>query len=302
MANYSPTDVANEALDAILWPDSLGDIQSGDHEAQVMLRAYGLCRKQLLRAANWSFARKTAPMLLLADATGNTPNVGTIVPNPWYIYEYALPNDCLRPRFIPWNLSNQADVVPPNNIQIPSTPLTGGIGQQGPIGQRIRPAQFTVEMDYNYPPPPGQLYDQVEGVSPQARTVICTNVRYASLVYTADMLYPSNWDPLFRSAMVAYMASKTAGSIWSKKDPKFGMQVQAQQENKLRAVVEQARIADGNSAGPTGADIAVDWMTSRRVGGSWGAGNGGGQGWWGGGGGGSDSGWDTLPLASGSYF
>ena len=101
MAGYSVVDVANQSLDAMSWPLVLGDIQDGSHEAQVLLRAYSLCRKQLLRAANWSFARKTAPMTLLADASGNTKNVGTRVPNTWFIYEYALPTDCLRPRFVP---------------------------------------------------------------------------------------------------------------------------------------------------------------------------------------------------------
>ena len=301
MAGYSVVDVANQSLDAMSWPLVLGDIQDGSHEAQVLLRAYSLCRKQLLRAANWSFARKTAPMTLLADASGNTKNVGTRVPNTWFIYEYALPTDCLRPRFVPWNPSSQAQVVPPGNISTPvNVPLT--TGQIAPfVGMQIRAAQFTVEMDFNYPPTPGQDLDSVEGVSPQARTVICTNVRNAELVYTADMLYPNNWDPLFRSAMVAYLGAECCAAIWSKKDPKMGLSIQDRLVQNLKSKVIEARVADGNAGGPEKSDIRVDWMDARRTGGAW---NGGAAGWGSGGGWGAGygGGYDGLPLPSGSYF
>ena len=154
MANL-PSDIANQALDAIFWPEILGDIEDGSHEAAITLRAYRQCLMQLLRAAHWSFARKTAPMMLLADATGNTPNVGTVVPNPWFLYEYEYPGGCAKVRFVPWNLANQASLVPANNIQIPPTPLVGGLGPQLALGQRVQPAKFTVETDFNYPPPAG---------------------------------------------------------------------------------------------------------------------------------------------------
>ena len=197
MSDYLPTNVANQALDAIGWPDVLGDIEEGSREAQISLRAYRQCLQQLLRAANWSFARKQAPLQLLADASGNTPNVGTQVPQP-FIYEYEYPTDCMRVRFIPWNLNNQADLVPSNNIQIPSTPLVTGIGQQPWLGLRIRPARFVVSTDFNYPPPAGTQTWDVQGVSPAGRTVILTNVRYATAGYTSLVLYPNLWDSLFR--------------------------------------------------------------------------------------------------------
>src|ERR1700744_2063852 len=101
MSNF-PSDVANEALDSIGWPRIIGDLEEGSDESKILLRAYPQLRRQLLRAANWNFARKEASMLLLADRTGQTPNVGQMVCGP-FTYEYAYPNDCLKARFVPWN-------------------------------------------------------------------------------------------------------------------------------------------------------------------------------------------------------
>ncbi len=74
MAN-DPTDIANLALDACGINIQLNDIEQGGREANVLLRAYPECLRQLLRAAPWAFARKQAALQLLADASGATPNV-----------------------------------------------------------------------------------------------------------------------------------------------------------------------------------------------------------------------------------
>ena len=78
MAN-TPTQICNMALDACGINFQLGDVEQGGREANVLLRAYGECVRQLLRAAPWQFARKEVPMHLLADASGATPNVSTNV-------------------------------------------------------------------------------------------------------------------------------------------------------------------------------------------------------------------------------
>ena len=95
MAN-TPTDVARQAIDAIAIDYELGDIEQGGRVANVTLRAYGECLRQLLRGAPWDFARKQEPLVLLADATGNTANVGNKVPGTNFIYEYGYPVDCAR--------------------------------------------------------------------------------------------------------------------------------------------------------------------------------------------------------------
>lgn len=293
-----PADIANQALDAAAVDFTIGDLQEGTRPAQVVLRWYGQCLRQLLRSANWSFARKTADLTLLADSTGNTPNVGTVVPQPW-VYEYQYPIDCMKLRFIPWNLNNQAALQPPGNIQIPQTPALAGIGQQPLTGQRIRPAKFQLANDPNYPPQMGQNWWETQGAGNIGSTVILCNVRMAQAVYTAFIPTPSVWDALFREAMVAYLSSQIALPL--AKDKRFGLQIRVQQIAILKQKLTEARMADGNES-TSSSDIAVDWMRNRTSGGSlwsngaWGGGPGGG---WGGDGG---SGWDGLLLPDGSVF
>ena len=368
MANL-PADVINEALDAAGGDRWIGDPEEGTRQAQIALRKYSQCMRQVMRAAHWNTFRKYAPMLLLADATGNTPNVGTLTASPDFTYEYALPNDCLQPRFVPWNPATQSGQVPAGNISIPTTPLTS-VPTTAPVPIRLRPARFLMSSDSNYPPTPqpsgayqlgpelaitaatqanpcqltvpgltfgnGQLlyingvvgmtqlngqtvqaanvnatagtftledaqgnainstnytayssagyiqtvtpqlpvpaalgqatqFWEVPGLSPVARTVILTNVKSAYLVYTAFLPYPSLWDPSFRAAFVAHLASEIALPL--AKDKKFGMQLRAQQIAIARDRVTEARIRDGNEDWAN-SDLTVDWMNTRRVGGS----------------------------------
>lgn len=292
-----PSDIVQQALDAAGIEYTLGDIEDGTREAQVCLRAYRQCLMQLLRAANWDFARRTQPMELLADATGNTPNVGTVVPMPW-TYEYAYPIDCMKVRFVPWNWDGPNPGVPPGNIAGPQgVPQTTG-NAQPPLWGRVRPARFVVATDYNYPPQIGQITWETQGVSPSGRTVILTNVPNAQVVYTSLMLYPSTWDALFRAAFVAYLASEIVLPL--SKDKKFGMALRRDQIALTKEKVLQARAVDGNE-GTYSSDIAVDWLNARRSGGfrGWGAGSGLNGGW---GGDGCWGGYDTLPLADGSAY
>jgi hypothetical protein len=165
--------------------------------------------------------------------------------------------------------------VPAGNIQIPQTQLVDGLGDQRLVGARLRPARFLVATDFNYPPQTGQMTWDVQGVSPQGRTVVLTNVKNATGVYTALMLYPSVWDSLFRAAFVAYLASEIALPIWAATDRKFGLEMRTAQIELVKAKVQEARMVDGNE-GWYSSDIPVDWMQARRVGG--------GVGWYGGGG------------------
>lgn len=286
-----PADIINQSLDAAGVDFTIGDPEEGTREAQVSLRAYGQCLRQLLRAANWDFARKTAPLVLLADATGGTPDVGTLVPVPW-VYEYQYPIDCMKARYIPWNPAQQTAGIPPGNIQIPTAPLTTGLGQ--PLtGQRIRPARFVISTDPNYAPPPGQLTWDVQGASPTGPTVVLTDVKSAQLVYTAFMPYPSTWDSMFRAAMVGYLASEIALPL--AKDKKFGMSLRAQNIAVAKEKIAQARLTDGNEGWYT-SDIPVDWMVVRSIGG------GRGGGWGDSPGIGSGHGWDSCSFSDGSAY
>ena len=242
MANL-PQDLVNRTLDACGVDKTIGDLEEGTREAQIMLRAYGECLRQLLRGANWQFARKQAPMTLLGDASGQTPNVGNQVVTPW-LYEYALPTDAMKMRFVPHSGPSPATAIPPGNIALPQTPLYTGENPQPQSQQRLVPARFLVATDFNYPPPPGQIDWEVQGVSPQGRTVVLTNVKNAQGVYTALMLYPSVWDPLFREAMVAYLASQTCLALH--KDKKLALAVRPQLIQNTKEKLAEARRVDGN--------------------------------------------------------
>lgn len=262
--NY-PADIFNQVLDAIGSEVVVGDPQEGTREASVILRAYSQCLRQLLRAAHWNFARRQAPMLMLADATGQTANVGTSVPVPW-VYEYALPTDCMQVRFVPSNPQPPSSQIPSGNIQPPnpSSPLLDGSGQPSLAGIRLRPARFLVATDFNNLPPE-QLppdYDTA-GVAPGGRTVVLCNVLNAELVYTALVQYPSLWDAMFRAAFVAYLASEVALPLT--KDKKFGRQLRDDQMRIATQKVMQARVRDGNE-GSYNSDIPVDWINRRASG------------------------------------
>lgn len=297
MAN-DPASVANQALDAIGSDVVIGALEEGTREAQVCLRAYGQVMRQLLRAVHWNFARRQTSMVLLADSSGQTPNVGTIVPVPWR-FEYAYPIDCMKARFVPWNLSTNAVAIPPGNIVPvnPNAPLTSAGSVMPFVANRLKPARWLEMTDPNYPAPPGLTSWDVQGSSPQGSTVILTDVPQATLVYTALMIYPSNWDAQFRAAFVAYLASEIALPVWSRKDRKFGLQMRGEQIAIAKAKITQARVTDGNEAF-TSTDFATDWIQFRRAGGrtGWGDGvaGGGPGGFWGG--------YDTCGFGDGTAY
>ena len=284
-----PADICNQALDAIGSEVSIGDLEEGSREAQVLLRAYAQALRQLLRTANWDFARKQVQPFLLGDATGNTTGVATTVQYPW-TYCYAYPDDCVRARFIFQN-----------NLASGTTPLMTGLSSFN-TSAPVSPAKFVVATDYNFTQMsntqlvynaflpfsqsfnasfysaflafmngqgalPGSnapnAYQETPGVAPTCRTVINTNVANAQLVYTAFCPYPNIWDALFREAFVAYLASNVCMAVL--KDKKFALQMRAQQIALARQKIIKARIADGNE-GNYSTNHTPDWMQMRSAG------------------------------------
>lgn len=277
----SPATVVNRSLDLIGRSDLIiGEMQEGTEAAQPALRAYGPAMRQLLRAANWGFARKMAPMTLLADATGQTPNVSTIVQAPWtYAYEY--PIDCMKVRFLPWNS---------NPVQ-PNPPIVTGLGQPPLNAIRLQPAPFLISLDSNYPVVIGQpaTWDQgpewwtTSGEGPVQRTVILTNVApqpqsdgsiiYPSVVYTCLVIYPSQWDSLFEEAMVNYLAQKLCMSLCQ--DKKWALQLQAMTIKVAKDIISEARAVNANESGaPQTIARTAEWIRGRNAGGGnyWGGG------------------------------
>jgi hypothetical protein len=261
-----PADIANQALDAIGSEVVLGDIEDGSREAQVLLRAYGETIRQLLRSANWNFATKIEAMTLLADASGATPNVGTIVPMN-ALYEYSYPTDCLRARSVRYQPGYSGVGTPAGNIGTSGAPLTTGQLTTS-YGNPMRRAKFCLINDPNYPVAPGQQWWDVPGLSPTGRLVVLTNAPNAQMIYTMFNPYPSMWDSLFREAIVAILAAKVALPLT--KDKRAGMALRREQMIIAKEAIMQARIADGNEQ-PMSNDIPVDWMRERMSGGMRGA-------------------------------
>lgn len=267
----SVADIVNRALDAAGSVETVGDIEDGTNVAEVARRHYMPTLRQLSRAAHWNCLRKQAPLLLLADATGQTQNVGSVVPAPW-TYEYALPTDCMKARFVPQNGGYLAGQAPAGNIAIPATPLMPGLGQPPVNGLKLIPTRFLVGTDSNYPVQvnPNAPQDQqpwnndVQGVSPTDRTVVLSNVKAATLVYTGLLVYPTLWDSLFEEAFVAALAAAMALPL-SKADKKLGLAMR--QQNIAIAVqkVTEARVRDGDE-GFFNSDSTASWIKVRRGG------------------------------------
>ena len=291
------TDVANLALDATGIDIQVGSMEEGGRTANLLLRAYAKCRQELLRGAPWAFARKQMPLQLLADASGQTPNVLTTVPGTQFLYEYGYPIDCMRMRYIPQNPLLMPG-VPTGNItpSNPSPPLTSGNTTPIAMGTPIRPSLFVVTNDPNILADPNSNWAMEQGQSPTGCTVILSNVPSATMVYTFDATAPSLWDPQFRSAIVAYIASEISVAVWTR-NPTLGLKMRADQIALAKNKILEARVADGNEMSVSTSHLP-DWMRVRHVGGPYSAGyspfgaggfEGAGFGTWGGGWGGSCS-------------
>lgn len=301
-----PADIVNRALDAIGRTDLIiGDLQEGTEGARPALRAYLPAIRQLIRGARWDWSRKHVPLQLLGDATGQTTGAGTLVLPPWR-YCYALPTDCEKVRFVPWN-SQQEQPNPPVSQAFQNPPLNT---------VRLIPAPYLVTMDVNYPPMPFNPttwadvpnWASTNGTGPTTRTVICTNVKCAWAVYSAFTPYPSQWDSLFEEALVQLLASRLAMPL--AKDPRMAMGLMKQATESGKRMLSIARANAANESGfPQSTDMRPDWMGVRNAGGGfwggfWGGGfglgplGGGGAGAWGGGYGG----YEGVSFGDGSVY
>lgn len=260
--SQTPTAIANQSLDAAGIDFTLGDIGDGTRPSQVVLRHYTESVKQLLRAANWNFARREAPLQLVADATRQTPNVGIMVPS-GFTYSYNMPTDAARIRFLPWNYWDQNSPVPAGNIvpPDPDAPIMPNLIVR--LGQPLVPSRFLITNDPNYVPEGAS--NDLPGISPTGQVLILSNVRNARAVYTFNAFYPNLWDSLFREAMVAFLASKIAFPLG--RDKKFARQIRADNIAIAQVAVKNAMASSGQESW-SDSGLAVDWMRVRNSGGS----------------------------------
>lgn len=260
---YTPTSVCNQALIACATTYQIGDINDGSEPAQFLLQNYTPCVEQLLRGAHWDFARREAELDLIADASGQTEDVGTTVPS-GYIYAYAYPDDCAKLRFIPGNFWNESPPIPSDNIVPPDNdaPLMGGGTPAFP--RPLVPTRFLITNDAEYAS--ASSGNSTPGQAPTGRVLILSNQRDARGVYTLKAMYPNIWDPLFRRAMVAYLASQVV--LVLQKDKKFAAQLQTNLITQAQGAITEARRVNGNESWAS-SDLGVDWMRARMSGGGY---------------------------------
>lgn len=230
MAN-SIISICNRALSEIGTRSTIASLEEGSPEATQCALWYDNLRQQLLRTANWGFARFQLSLTQLGDLIPDETS-----PYPW-AYKYAYPSDCIKMRYI---------LAPP-----PST-LTGSINPPT-VGQPIltscfspsRANRFIVANDRD------NLLNQ--------RRLILSNVYQAIGAYTGDVTDPSLFDTLFDGALTAALAYKLviplSGNVGLKKD--FG--------DHVRESIVNARVADGNEA-ISKTDHTVDWIATRGLG------------------------------------
>lgn len=283
IAATDATDVANRALDSIAAP-AITDLYEGSAQSKVVLRHYTPTLLEILRAAPWNFARKMVTLFIVGDATGSTPNASTTVPQPW-LYEYLLPPDCVKARFVPWT-SPPIPGTPPIMTNLPLLPATSG----------LLPAPFVIGQDF-VQPEWGVPEWGTEGWGAQnQQTVVLTNVAAAMMVYTAAVANPDAWDPLFSEAFVQRLAAKIA--LAAQPDKKLAIALRNAAIAVAKDALGQARVVNGNESWTT-TDHVPDFLAVRGSGG-WPAGffTNNIPGTWGG----AYSGYDSLSWLDGSAY
>jgi hypothetical protein len=179
---------------------------------------------------------------LFKAAKGTPENVDGSLPRPpapW-LYEYLLPSDYLRARFIPL-LCEDAGLP---------TPIMTGASLAVPYfvgAQSIIPFAIAFDDDGKSPPSPLQR-------------VLLTDWPKAQLVYTADVSQlPNLWDPELQQAGIATLASFFVNPL------NRNAQLAAEQANMARDLIKGARVSDGNES-PHSVDHLPDWIAIRGAG------------------------------------
>jgi hypothetical protein len=245
--------IANRALSALGarsgspgTTSAISSFNQNCNEASQIALLYYPTRDDLMRAAHWNFAKKTAQLSLLKSAPGtpNNPNTGvpwsnTFPPPPWF-YEYALPSDSLKMR--------QVKVAPSyaggTAVGYPVGIGPGAIGYGGARGWD----KFEVASD-------------VDSSNNQIPVVLC-NIMQALGVYTCKIENPALWDASFQECMVVALAGRLAMALTGDK------QLAQMLIQQAGAYVQQARVSDGNE-GTTNVDHIPDWIAIRGFQGDW---------------------------------
>jgi hypothetical protein len=203
----SPVDICNKALLRVGHRQLLGDLSENTAEAQACNALYDMALDEVLAAAPWRWAMQHATLALLSGVTRTN-----------WAYAYALPADCLTPRYlVPAGLT--PPTLPPlGPWTFPSNSWVDG-GPSLALGVRV-----PFEMGY----------DATFG------RILVSNAEAAELVYTARVTAVPYFPPLFTDALAWKLASDLALSLPVK--PQVGLAMAQQYERALSAAV----VSDAN--------------------------------------------------------
>lgn len=235
-----PVDIVNLAADAIGSRAQCSSINPSDGSqlGDVGSRQYEVRIRALLRSAYWNCARRQATLSLLKAARGTPENpAGTNPqpPMPW-LYEYQLPSDYERARFIP-------ALVQDTQLAVPV--MTGSNLANFPPVEANVAVPFVIAID--------------EDAGGNQIKVLLSNWPQAQLVYTAFIANCDLWDSEFLTAAVASVASFIAPAL------QFKESFMAQQIAIAKSLIIGARISDGNE-GPSTVDHVPDFIQVRGFG------------------------------------
>lgn len=239
-----PEDVVNEALGE-LGASEIGDLTDGSDASVRALRVYDTTLREMHARANWNFARRQYQLNLLGDANG-VYSWDVDVPLPW-LYVYEWPVDCLHMRFV---LGAGATALDANG-----KPLGG---MTAPC--RPSPVPFIVS-DYPRTNPIDSSWDLIEGHNPESTRTVLTNELGAIGVYTRLVQYPDAWDPLFRRAVVATLATRFSMAVVP--DKRLAGQLRDANAKMASEALTEARVRDGNEGWTVVGLYDPDWITIR---------------------------------------
>lgn len=232
----TPVQIVNLALDAIGARATVSTINpsDGSQAGDVASRQYQVRLNSLSRSAHWQCLRRQKTLTLLKAAQGTPENPSGVLdqpPQPW-LYEYELPSDYLKARYIPAVLQQSNGQTPVlSNMNLAPPPFLDRVA-----------IPFIIAIDTDS--------DDNE------IKVLLTNWQQAQLVYTAAVTNPDLWDSQFVTAFVAVLAAFFVNPL------NRNAQLAGEQIQIAKGMIDAARISDGNE-GPSTIDHVPDWISAR---------------------------------------
>lgn len=239
-SSASVTSLCNRALLAVGSRTQISSINEDSPAANACATLYAPTCEAVFRSAPWNCLRKQATLTLLAAASGTPENPdGTAMPLPPapYLYQYALPSDCLDVRYL----------VP----SLPATAPGGAIPLTTASVTNAPPSYCDYQIDF--------AVAYATDATNAPIQVILTDQEQAQCVYTVNQPNPVIWDSLMEQAFVSTLAVYLVPAL------SLQMELMKIQIALAKEAMSQARIRDGDE-GDTVQDRIPDWIRARNSG------------------------------------